>query len=1137
MSRPPTSNFCWPPSIDLDHITPTASPLYIPPPETQHIHVKFGNNSNEASSLTTMWVAQQNCSAPKTANVCEPRADSNISESSTSASITATTSTAGHCHNAIYQSQTCNVTHNVYDQPETEYGTDIELDVIQNYPYHSFSSVSTDFMPFSGKRSVEQCSEAIGQSVDTYQLVNYIKELSPAPQGISPKLCKHVEFDKSAKDPIIPPVNIVEVPHTPPFKALPPSKIPNPVPRQWISPMVQALTTVSDKTFHLSDVSTECYDCEILPSYDDSDKKVICARPSSATNLFSQSEEKEDGFKSNKVHNQQYENMCSSNDKNSFQKYQQDALLRSSKLIVPVECTKPQEESISLPNETSPYIPSAISMVPYENEELASKSHLVEALTIAPFRSYTPFDHDVISQLEDLPTPNEELTFLDALTVAPTEPVIELNQKLPVITEFEKITIAETKQKENLAEEVKQIIANTLADKISQNQLTSTTIVGFRSVNPFTLNSKPDASKSDLMLESEAYKTAPITPVSAACTPKDNNSKDQHPVSYPPPPGVKVKSYVQSGLHKPENIPKYQRQWFNLPTQSPIRTPEPLELKENVPLAFIDTHHHKHPSQESSAVSVTTKKAQTSESCYETTIPVTIEEKKNKLVSGSVSMPFQQFETNCNEDIINPISLLRPHTPSLINKPAPTIPYYQQNLVAEECPPSPSLLFIPNIRSPTPDRSKSPAPGPPPNPLRIHAPRLRSTSSPAPSELTHSALNQLQQLDACQSSLLTTHSGKIISQDESITRSEARTFENKPEIVEKKKIGNLNIEIRSKECASNEQNRSDFQNENVFQAGNVQVQRKTRVVEEFEHSQKAKSVEICKSSDVQQKSVTSGNGISRTTQLTSLASSSQAYCATVSSSSNQQSIKSSSIPQKTTGYTELDANTKESFVLQQARRLSTKSQYAADLVAYNSKFPNASNTIISSNSTFPVKTFQPIQEDPKPQTYNIVKPKNLSLAADQQIQSNTNAKKSAISQKQSLSNISSTLNATTTAIAPTTPNTSQESISNIPSKASVNFSTVIPVPAFKPPLSTANDFKPNQMASQFKPQPSSGQGFKPPIITPSAVVSDPSPASAGPNKGMTFGATSTPRRGRGILNKAAIGGRIPQCGCCNAQIR
>lgn len=47
---PPTSTFSWPPPPEDDqNYAPTASPLYIPPPGTQHVQVKEKSNQKSVS--------------------------------------------------------------------------------------------------------------------------------------------------------------------------------------------------------------------------------------------------------------------------------------------------------------------------------------------------------------------------------------------------------------------------------------------------------------------------------------------------------------------------------------------------------------------------------------------------------------------------------------------------------------------------------------------------------------------------------------------------------------------------------------------------------------------------------------------------------------------------------------------------------------------------------------------------------------------------------------------------------------------------------------------------------------------------------------------------------------------------------
>ncbi|XP_037046746.1 PDZ and LIM domain protein Zasp isoform X10 [Bradysia coprophila] len=96
-----------------------------------------------------------------------------------------------------------------------------------------------------------------------------------------------------------------------------------------------------------------------------------------------------------------------------------------------------------------------------------------------------------------------------------------------------------------------------------------------------------------------------------------------------------------------------------------------------------------------------------------------------------------------------------------------------------------------------------------------------------------------------------------------------------------------------------------------------------------------------------------------------------------------------------------------------------------------------------------------------------------------------------------------------------------------------------PKPTYAPPQnysSPASNFNNNNFGSNTLPR-SVGQSA-PGRYNTNTLKKPGYNYNQGPNKGLTFGATSAPKRGRGILSKGpGPGGRVPQCGCCNAQIR
>lgn len=1158
MSRPSTSSFSWPPPPEEDHTAPTASPLYIPPPGTQHIKCKPFKSTEIDNRLSSQWPKQQNYSAPEltTLNVRQHNEMESCSEGYTS-TCTTTTTTTSEDYQRMYQAHIGAQSQFIYDQSmsDIDYGMDTELNAMQ-YQQASHSSTSTDFMSFSnGRRSVQECTDSLLNTVNTCQLVNYLKELTPVAETNAPKSLKKVEFSdelstmhfeqkmneccsvKSEKyddttDVTSNSTKLSEI------KTFPPSNIPNPVPKEWTSMMVQALTTVSNKPYHISDLPKECDNEKNVQEFEQQKYENICNNIKTCEQNYKKTD--------TCINNTTDSNLTNDNAlKKEIHEDPISGTFMTSALTIaapdPVTWTRPLDESVSLPEEKDAYLPPPISMTPIEKEDLRTKSPFLKALITAPDTSYTPFERDVITQLDDLPNPTEELRLIDALTVAPINSYGKFNPDLPAITESEQIALDEANRLEKQALEVKEIITHTIESQMDRQLSAFAKVTGFRSVNPFKpkilhLETSSQTQQSNTLQEKEVNNEnlyhsscqqifSEHNVESTACIDKPQVSST---VSFPPPLGVKAKSYVQSGLHKPETIPKYQRQWFNLPSQSPIRTPEPHELKENIPLAFIDVHHEASCKSENelnafqtvdSGNNKFTDNIEQKSECNEkkltnTIVPVIADQHAEKSI-----MTFKSLDAESYSDQQRQSFSLRPHTPSLINKPAPTIPYYQQNLVAEKCTATSSHLYDPHLNtpSPCPDRAKSPAPGPPPNPLRIQAPRIKSpeiitepqSDLKFPFVQTEQSTFKESQVIPFKSSDVNSDN-QVLSQHKYLHQSGSQSFRDTPEIVQQKHVGNMNIQTRSKESELKEQNRTDFQSSTTTQCGNTQVQRRRRVVEEYEHSQKAKTVQIYKSTGGSVKMLSDQEAIKDINNSTTSTLLQQNNTSKTLNSSDQLKL----------GKVNYDHGYGRTAALGESRRLSTNSQYKSDLAAYESCFPQISSP--TPQSSFPIKNFHPIMEEPKEQNYNIsLKCKinqNQAAINNQLIQSKTNLIPNTTS--------SSSINHNS--------QTQSRSLTITP----ITTTAPVPVSAFKSPLSIANEFKPSPNATNFKPTSLSGSGFKPPNKIPSAVVSNPSPASAGLNKGLTFGATSAPKRGRGIINRAVgPGGRVPQCGCCHAQIR
>lgn len=1180
ISRPPTSIFSWPPPPEDDsRNTPTAAPLYIPPPGTQHIKPKpltvetvnaAANVENVIDMVPASWLTQQSRSAPEltTVNLKEHNDLTESCSESYTSTCTTTTTTSDEYQHRMYNAQSIlTQSQCFYDQSSVDLNSNYDYEVasfqqnLQQYhqqqqqQHGSFSSASTDLISFNaGRRSAQDCAESLYNTVNTCQLVEYIRSATPNPtenQGTvpTPRLPKKVEFadtvksvdvesviqsadlpsettvESTASQPEAVPINAI---HT--FESevqvvstLPSSKIENPVPKEWTSLMVRALTTASPKPFQIPDVPVlpDCSDCplecrqkcaEAAKSCNDVDIEDTCAPVDNAK------DEAADTTTAEKLHPWE----LTESKKPPIKGFM--ASLLTTAPTSSVEWTKPIGVDVPMPEQTAAYFPPPISMEPIERlEPKGTRSPFCEALTVAPLRSFTPFENDVITQFEDLPKTQEEIKFVDALTTAPLEPVQKLNADLPDETETERLARIEAERLEQQAAEVRKIISATVDSQLSKNTSAFATVRGFRSVDPFkpiSLASLPPSkyrSRSSSIVRTDDQAQSNACPTEIAQNHNNNSSSasrplsasTKRPVAFPPPSGTPPKSYVQSGLQSPKVIPKYQRQWFNLPSQSPIRTPEPPELKENVPLAFVDLPHEhtdqiskpfavqisaaastsivevKSTQQSTSSSSSTTtatnsskqQTATTSEVCHTSEKAVTAVPSLNDKRTGPITMTFQTIDEH---QLTEPP---RSATPSLINKPAPMIPYYQQNLVAEFCSPTSGHLFDPRTRtpSPRPDSVQSPAPGPPPNPLKIQAPRIKPLDAidqlvGVPSIITGESARKCQ-INSQQS----LENARVISETKKGMQIAMQCFQSTPPSVYREQCGNQTIETHSQSSQLNEAQKSNVQSSSTLQLGNTQIQRNRRVVEEYEHTQKANTVEIYKSSDGQQQ---------RTTQT-----------------QNAQAINQNAYG--------------KGFVARTARRLSETPQTKNTIVSYH--FPHVTSPVTVSG--FPIKTppldvsFDVIQKEsfPPPIVAALPLKTQCSLAtANRQCTNQSN--QCALKTLSSINSVAARCN-------------TQATSTNLNNNNTVR---PITVPVNKPPLTVAPAAAaaaPINNLSAFNPIANNHQN---------TVVSDPSHASAGPNKGTStnVGATTAPKRGRGVLNKSVgPGARVPQCGSCNAQIR
>ncbi|XP_055839519.1 PDZ and LIM domain protein Zasp isoform X2 [Episyrphus balteatus] len=1434
-NRESRNSFAWPPPRDDSRPTPTAAPLYIAPPETQHvvpkpIQQKQVCQHEEETRLQQEHEEQQQMqwqsrSAPQLTGLRGGMNAPEIESSSDSYTSTCTTTTTtSEEYQRMYNAQVQAYQMQGYDQSgsELDYHMDMEVAAMQQQNEQCYLSSSECL---SGRRSAQECVESLAGTLSTFRLVDMVREVTPSPIP-PPKAPRHVEFndepqmepDRKAKEPPkkeVPPKKeeepqkppktvepltqqkSVEEPicvketykvcgeetkseeeklvvedrseilqsqrifqptpeikiEIPPVKPIPPTNIPNPCPKEWISPMVRALTTAPDTPVHM----VEClcpkpcdFTCQCNPETIEKEKQEDCQRKKEAERLAAIKPEP----------------------KPAPEPEPEPVFLRESppkgSNITNAMTTAPDfklqfapnpNNEIPLPEESEPYLPPPIDMTPYEREDRRPKSPFLKALTTAPDTPYNPFGHDVCSQLLDLPTPTEKLSMVDALITAPDRPYTPLNpEKATLIIEEQKkaeekkpyqfqvlsnddtceFSATKTEQRQTSAfanmtnvassfqpsrdplppgahrssivppQQQSEYESQRRASQRNVSQMSSSTCCATSSSKSVQQQyQQQQQTKSTSLLSTSTSSAISKADLNVIAHEIDEMFEDTR-VPFPPPsPLSHLKARASpSGLHKPDTIPQYQRNWTVLPTQRPCRTPEPHELRENVPLAFVETPasptpavpptharlspsglhhpdsiptyqshrkvlpepavlrenvplafvHSRSPTPNPEAVSSSTcckgtclnaqqqqkqqhqvhqqqqqqqstiqqssiKSSHTAASSSSTasrtmtrvseqkqqqqyltptpTVPIIVEDR-----SGPVTMAFQSLDEHQPHDESYPPS--RPYTPSLINKPAPIIPFYQtpEKLCFEECPATTGHVFDRRSVSPCPDRAKSPAPGPPPNPLSaIRAPRLRDSDLPTASPRTlqvGSITTGQSYLGAQQMQQQQQQQGQVLSHYQTASQSGSHSYVEKPEVVQQRQVGDLTIQKREKESRLAEEKKSQLESKTTSQVGNTQIERRRKVVEEYEHTQKAKTIEI----------------------------------RTGSSSSTTTSTTGGAI----TGADVRSSYGKTGFVANQARRLSGLEQEITNLTSQSQAISARAATLTETTfpqlsspepvSKFPIKTVLSPHYEPEPQKYVVSSSSSNKLVGpppgfkQQQLSSST---QSSVSQKQQQQQTHSAQSSSSLAAVSSSCTLTNASATN---QQQQSRPSAIPVPAYKPPpapthhahhpqqpsaggvgaaagrcpvtgkvcsgagsgagsnvcrapCSQSMQSQPSSNNNTYKPTASTGPaGFKPPQASqappqqmqsqqqpkqplfkpniPAVNVSNsptssfapppPTPSTqpapgSGPSsniggKGKAFGATSAPKRGRGILNKAVESGvRVPLCSSCNMQIR
>lgn len=1052
VNRQNRSNFFWPPPKEDSPFVSTAAPLYIPPPETQHVvakaanvsHLQKGEEVDNRQSLDESEVKEkgqeqqikqylrsnrQSKSAPHLTIDLQPPEIESSSESFTSTSTTTTTTSEEYQRMYAAQVQAYHM-QQIYEQhsgSELDYHMDMEVAIMQQNPQDSSCISSSEYI--CGRRSAQECVESLVAPLNTYKLIDMVREVTPSPvpppnlQGnrhvmfvdepdfkeippfgdedfksqtiansdavssssmaVSDSLEKskiflkteHAEVCESQS--IFQPTSQTKV-EIAPVRHIPPSKIPNPVPKDWINPMVGVLTTAPDVPFHL----VECP----FPKPCDGDSFEPLKQDQTPQETVKSQDTKEN------VHAEEILSI--------EETPRQGSWLASVITTAPeweVRFEPPPSEVIPLPEEAKPYMPPPIDMKPYLRDDYRPKSPFLSALTTAPERPFEGhFEKDVPIHLLDLPTPKEHLTLSDALCTAPERAYTPLNPE-NATNVFEEQEMKKQKKKHefqvlNREKELgikaldsdsieyyaterrdysqhrkssafaamqafqptqEPLISNTPRQSITsygkedfdsdydgyykakernkkridyyhkkEEELQQQQIEPIRKEKISTTNTRQMPSLNSCSKRnssSESFSAVQAMSNGISTSTYDSNSTNVSRSSYPntalsvksdtkidlheaieetaeelehsevlfPPPSPLCYLHGRSpssGLHKADTIPKYQRNWTVLPTQSPARTPEPPELRENVPLAFVDApvtssssnlvhkpvaqscttaavvqQYHQQNEKITSAnhgsiISTSSNNSSSQEQPKVLTqnrkpiLPIIIEEK----IAPQVTMAFQSLAEHLQTDESQKPS--RPYTPSISPKLVPVIPYYQTSeaLCFDECPATHARNYDRRSASPFPDSARSPAPGPPPNPLadiRLPKPKDNKLSSLSPRVLQAGSITtgqsylgaqqqlQLQQQQQKQKSQFLSHYEQAISTG-------SQSCIEKPGRIEVSEIGDYKIQGTEKDVSKVDEKQYKLDSQTNIQLGDTQIESRRRVTEEYEHTQNARSAEI-----------------------------------------------------------------------------------------------------------------------------------------------------------------------------------------------------------------------------------------------------------------------------------------------------
>ncbi|XP_040159032.1 PDZ and LIM domain protein Zasp-like isoform X4 [Anopheles arabiensis] len=827
-SESPAPVFAWPPKPEVVDTIPTATPIYIPPPETQRVVIKpitvvppmkVKEKSKTPPDDAAGQQQQQSKSAPELCHRQEEteqqqhQDDEELSDSfGMTTTTTATTTTANSASSEeyrMYQTQCSQPIVTYYDTPQYELerpfssgqrSAQASTGAMSDASYTHF--VFRDPPPEEEEEEVEEEEQVVQQPPEQQQaaataaadpdrppkrveFVDYGRELERYVRAEQEKEARRRALEEEmaeaarrrTEEP--PHYTLPAVPPTEPPQ-LPPSAIPNPTPKQWQSALVQALCVAPPDPIHLT--ADQIEQANFMRSRNEAYRR----------------EQEETKMRQLEALRRQVDAL---ERRLGQQPEPEPAPLpvgppldvpRRGEVMARLLATSTARSQrfpphyvpvVPLPAETQPYFPPPHSMEPIRSEKISSmrnESPFVEALKTAPYTPFQQFGREIPSQMEDLPVPSGRLSMMDALATASDRPYTPFSEVrfdrssdvyqdmvreqpsvpvdpdrqcsafanvggnrtpkpfVPVVPEIREVPPEEPERGESsrrssvVAVESRRSSKVATAEEVRRASTVATAaaaVVESRRSSTATLESRQDSRRGSGGSGSAdtAQATNPPAPKPTVTTGTAKEplypGHDAHP---PEHYSLALRRETKSPLNHPAEIPPYQRKWFNLPTQNPPRTPEPEELRTNVPLAFVNTHSH------TAALSKPVAKPPGRPVNKPPTTPYTTIQNRNIPVvqlpaAGGPELDAELAQYHSAHARLAHKGVIdrgQSFTPSLIlTKHATSIPYYQHQLGFEEY--FAEVKQFDGHTTPQPSRTKSPAFGPPPNPLKPHVPPSR----------------------------------------------------------------------------------------------------------------------------------------------------------------------------------------------------------------------------------------------------------------------------------------------------------------------------------------------------------------------------------------------------------------------------